>query len=262
MARITIGGALAIEYQLDGRADAPVLVLSNSLGATMAMWDAQVEALAPYLRLLRYDTRGHGGSSAPAGDYTIEQLGRDVLALTEALHIDRFAFCGLSMGGVIGQWLGVYAAERLTHLVLCNTGAKIGSADSWNTRIDTVRRDGLAPLADATMARWFTPAAAAADPLKVASTHAEFLRCDVAGYLSCCAAVRDADFRGHLARISRPVQVIAGLHDPVTTVDDAQAIVNAVPGARLQVLDTAHLSNLGDVAAFNRTLKTFLLPPA
>lgn len=257
MSQIEINGN-PLRYQLDGAADAPVLILSNSLGTTLEMWDAQMPALSAHFRVLRYDTRGHGGSRTTPGEYSAELLGRDVLALADALDIAEFSFCGLSMGGAVGQWLGLNAGARLRKLVLCNTAAKIGTADSWNARIDTVRRDGMAEVASGAIARWFTPEFAAAEPQQVETVYQGLLRCDPAGYAANCAAVRDADFRGRLGAISAPLLFIAGSRDPVTTVADGAAVVAEVPGSRLLALDAAHLSNIGARAEFDAALIEFL----
>ena len=156
-----------LNYRLDGPQGAPVLVLSNSLGTDLGMWDTQVPAFAEHFQVLRYDTRGHGQSLVTEGPYSIEQLGGDVLALLDALHIERAHFCGLSMGGLIGQWLGIHAGSRLHKLIVCNTAAKIGDPSVWNPRIEMVLRDGAAAMAglrDASIARWFTADFAQANP--------------------------------------------------------------------------------------------------
>src|SRR5262250_859444 len=145
-----------IHYDLTGPTTAPVLVFSNSLGANLSMWDAQLTDFSSNMRVLRYDTRGHGASSAPSGPYNFDQLGNDVIGLLDALRIDRVFFCGLSMGGMIGQWLGVHAPDRMYKLVLASTGAKIGNAETWNARIDTVRRLGMKSISTAVIERWFT----------------------------------------------------------------------------------------------------------
>src|SRR6266481_5188429 len=150
-----INGA-QINYELQGQANAPALVLSNSLGSNFGMWYAQTPAFAKTYRVLRYDTRGHGQSEVTPGPYTFEQLARDVLALADSLNIDTFHFCGLSMGGLTGLWIALHAPERLQKLVLCSTGAKIGTADAWNNRIEAVRWTGTKPIAAASLERWFT----------------------------------------------------------------------------------------------------------
>ena len=178
--------------QLDGPVDAPVLVLSNSLGTDLHMWDAQIPAFTEHFRVLRFDTRGHGKSLVTPGPYSIEQLGRDVLALLDALHIERAHFCGLSMGGLIGQWLGINAGERLNKLVVCNTAAKIGDPSVWNPRIETVLRDGQAAmvaLRDASIARWFTPDFSAANPAAAKQITDMLAATSPEGYAANCAAV-------------------------------------------------------------------------
>jgi len=252
-----ISGA-RIHYSLAGPNAAPPLVFSHSLGADLSMWDPQAAAFSSRFRVLRCDTRGHGRSSATPGPYSIEQLARDVLALLDAVHIDRVRFCGLSMGGQIGQWLGIHAPDRLDKLILCNTGAKIGTEESWKTRIDTVRSKGLAEVAPAVLARWFTLAYREKDP----GTVAEILRIMEAvnpeGYIACCAAVRDFDSRSSLARIRTPTLVIAGTHDASTPPAEGRYLAERIPGARYAELNAAHLSNIEDREAFNRELNNFL----
>ncbi|WP_102818489.1 alpha/beta fold hydrolase, partial [Pseudomonas syringae] len=179
-----------LNYLLEGPAGKPVLVLSNSLGTDLHMWDNQIAAFTGHFQVLRYDTRGHGKSVVSEGTYSIEQNGRDVLVLLDALSIDKAFFCGLSMGGLIGQWLAINASERLQRVVLCNTAAKIGNPDIWNPRIDTVLRDGQAAmvaLRDASVARWFTPAFALAEPDRVDTVVGMLARTSPQGYASNCA---------------------------------------------------------------------------
>ena len=178
-------------YRLDGAEGKPVLVLSHSLGLDHGMWDPQVEALASHFRVLRFDTRGHGASSAVPGDYTIEQLGGDVLALVDALGIQQFAYCGLSLGGMVGQWLAVHAAGRLTHLVLANTTARVSDPSAMEARRRTVLESGMAAIADTVMARFFSSASLEQNPPVVASARRTLLSTSVVGYAGCCAAVRD-----------------------------------------------------------------------
>ena len=210
-----------LNYQLDGPADAPVLVLSNSLGTDLGMWDSQIPLWSEHFRVLRYDTRGHGASLVTEGPYNVEQLGRDVLALLDALDIQKAHFVGLSMGGLIGQWLGINAYERLNRLIVCNTSAKIGSPEVWNPRIETVLRDreaAMVGLRDASIARWFTPAFAAARMSSRADSEAAALLSAEApaintaaqavpsGYLSTpCSFTISARRRGIIIRMpSRP----------------------------------------------------------
>jgi len=249
-------------YQLDGPQSAPVLLLSNSLGTHLGMWDAQIPALSEHSRVLRYDTRGHGQSLVSTGPYTIEQNGRDVLGLLDALGIQHVDFCGLSMGGLIGQWLMLNAPQRLKRVVLCNTAAKIASPEVWNPRIEAVLRDGPAAmhaLRDATLSRWFTPRFAETRPEQVNRLVEMLANTSPTGYAANCAAVRDADFREQFATVRLPVLVISGDQDPVTTVADGDFLVNAIKGTKGVVLNAAHLSNVEADQAFTAAVLDFLL---
>ncbi|HEX5841689.1 MAG TPA: 3-oxoadipate enol-lactonase [Pseudomonas sp.] len=248
-------------YSLAGPADAPVLVLSNSLGTDLHMWDAQAATFAEHFRVLRYDSRGHGQSLVTDGLYSIEQNGRDVLALLDALDIAKVHFCGLSMGGLIGQWLAINAPARIERLVLCNTAAKIGSPEVWNPRIDTVLRDGQAAmlaLRDVSIARWFTPEFAAAEQALVEPVVGMLAATSPRGYAANCAAVRDADFREQLASIKAPTLIVCGTADAVTTPEHGRFIQERIRGAELVEFHAAHLSNVEAGAAFTRAVLTFL----
>ncbi len=251
-----------LHYQLDGPVEAPVLVLSNSLGTDLHMWDIQVPAFTRHFRVLRLDTRGHGKSLVTPGPYSIEQLGRDVIALLDALGIARAHFCGLSMGGLIGQWLGINASQRLHRLVVCNTAAKIGTPEVWNPRIETVLRDGAAAmtaLRDASIARWFTADFAAANPHQAKLITDMLAATSPEGYAANCAAVRDADLRDQLALIKVPTLVIAGTEDAVTPPAGGHFIQNHVQGAEYAEFYAAHLSNVQAGAAFSDRVLDFLL---
>ncbi|KPX75580.1 3-oxoadipate enol-lactonase [Pseudomonas syringae pv. maculicola] len=250
-----------LNYLLEGPAGAPVLVLSNSLGTDLHMWDNQIAAFTGHFQVLRYDTRGHGKSVVSEGTYSIEQNGRDVLALLDALGIGKAFFCGLSMGGLIGQWLAINASERLQRAVLCNTAAKIGNPDIWNPRIDTVLRDGQAAmvaLRDASVARWFTPAFALAEPDRVDTVVGMLARTSPQGYAANCAAVRDADFREQIASITLPVLVVCGTEDAVTTPADGRFMVERIQGAQMIELHAAHLSSVEAGEAFSAAVLAFL----
>lgn len=249
-----------LNYQIEGAPNSPVLVLSNSLGSDMRMWDELVPLLLPYFRVLRYDTRGHGGSIA-AGKmpFDLEQLGRDVLDLLNSLQIDTFHFCGLSMGGLIGQWLGINAGGRIQKLVVCNTAAKIGTEESWNTRIETITQQGLEAIVDATLERWFTNDFREKYPEKVARTRTMFLDSDVEGYANCCRAIRDADFRDKLSDINVPTLVITGNEDPVTNVEQAKYLASHIPMATLTVLNARHLSGTECPKPFSEALINFFI---
>ena len=250
-----------LNYRLDGDAALPVLVLSNSLGTDLHMWDAQIDAFSQHFQVLRYDTRGHGKSLVTEGIYSIEQNGRDVLALLDALGIEQAYFCGLSMGGLIGQWLAINAPERLKRVVLCNTAAKIGGPDIWNPRIEMVLRDGPAAmlaLRNASIARWFTPEFAEAETAKVEAVVGMLAATSPQGYAANCAAVRDADFREQLSSIKLPLLMVCGTEDAVTTPADGQFIVERVAGAQLVEFHAAHLSNVEAGDAFSQAVLDFL----
>jgi 3-oxoadipate enol-lactonase len=251
-----------LNYQLDGPQGAPVLVLSNSLGTNLRMWDTQMPAFSEHFQVLRYDTRGHGQSLVSPGPYSIELLGQDVLALMDALQIQRAHFCGLSMGGLIGQWLGIHAGERLHRLVVCNTAAQIGSQDIWNPRIETVlseREAAMVGLRDASIARWFTSDYAEAHPDQAKRITDMLASTSPDGYAANCAAVRDADFREQLGAIKVPLLVIAGSDDAVTPPAGGQFILDHVAGAEYAELPAAHLSNVQAGDAFTQRVLAFLL---
>lgn len=250
-----------MHYQLEGPAGAPVLVLSNSLGTDLGMWDAQMPALTKEFQVLRYDTRGHGKSVVSEGFYSIEQLGQDVLALLDTLEIERASFCGLSMGGLIGQWLGINAGQRLDKLILCNTAAKIANDEVWNGRIETVlkgREQAMRELRDGSVARWFTPDYAEANPQTVERITQMLATTSPEGYAGNCAAVRDADFRGQLESIQVPTLVIAGTADEVTTPEHGRYMQTSIPGAELVEFQAAHMSNVQVGDEFTRTVLDFL----
>ena len=247
-----------LHYRFDGAADAPVVMLSNSLGTDLSMWDPQMSALNARYRVLRYDTRGHGQSAVTQGPYTIESLAEDVLGLLDALAIGRVHFCGLSMGGMVGQWLGAHAPQRVDKLILCNTAARIGPPDVWNTRIDNVQKGGMAAIVDAVLARWYTPDFAATDPGAIERTRQMLLRAPPAGYVACCAAIRDMDQRESVSRITVPTLVIAGAHDVATPPADGRFLAERIQGARYVELPAAHLSNIEAAPAFTAALTEFL----
>ena len=236
------GVRLAVEGR--GPEGAPVLLLSNSLGTTMAMWDPQVEALSQRYRLVRYDGRGQGQSACPAGAASMDRLGRDALAVLDGLGVERSHFCGLSMGGMIGQWLSARAPERLFGLVLANTSAYMAPPSAWQSRLEGVLADGMGPLAEASLQRWFTQDFLSAEPAKVEWIRQMLLANDPQGYAACCAAIRDMDQRRTATLNTAPTLVIAGVSDPATSVADAQFLVDAAVDARLLTLPAAHLSNV------------------
>lgn len=247
-----------IHYAFEGQPGKMALVLSNSLGTNFSMWNPQLPEFLKSFRVLRYDTRGHGQSSVTRGEYSIEQLAKDVIALADVLKLDSFHFCGLSMGGQTGMWLALNAQQRLKKLVLCCTAAKIGTPEMWNARIDTVRKNGMKPVAAAAMERWFSPSFRQKNPPAIASTQKTLEQTNPEGYASNCAAVRDFDFREQLHRIQTSTLVISGMHDPATPPLDGHFLAEHIPGARYVELNTAHLSNIEDPDCFTREVVTFL----
>jgi 3-oxoadipate enol-lactonase len=247
-----------VHYQIDGDPGAPPLVLSNSLGTSLEMWEPQMAAFSGRFRVIRYDTRGHGQSEATPGPYTIDQLGQDVLALLDSLSITHTHFCGLSMGGAIGIWLGVNASNRIDRLVLANTGAKIGTPEMWNARIEAVRKGGTASIAGAVLSRWFTPVMIQSPTPMVSQMRATFERTSSEGYAGCCAAVRDLDLRYSLGRIHRPTLVIAGTEDLATPPSDGRFLADHIDHARYLELEAPHLSNVQATTAFTQAVVQFL----
>jgi len=247
-----------LHYRIDGERTAPALVLSNSLGTDLSMWDPQIPDLAQRFHVIRYDTRGHGESAVTPGPYTIEQLARDVLGLMDALGVERAHFCGLSLGGMTGMWLGAKQGYRIDRLVLSNTSARIPNAAAYDTRIENVRASGMSAVAPAVIERWFTPHFIASHPADVARTRGMLERCPAAGYIAACCAVRDMDQREDVKSITRPTLVIAGTHDVPTPPSEARFLVDAVAGARYIELPASHLSNIEAAPLFTAALMAFL----
>lgn len=254
---LDVGGA-RFHYRLDGGERAPVLVLSSSLGTDLTLWDAQVPAFSKRFRVLRYDTRGHGQTAVTEGPYTLDRLGRDVIALLDALRVPRAHFCGISLGGMTGMWLGAQAADRIDRLVLCNTSSYMPTVEMWNARIAAVERDGMSAVAEPVIGRWFTDEFRASHPDTVARVRSVLLKTSPAGYVACSAAIRDMDQRKDLERIGAPALVIAGSRDPSTPPEMGRLVASTIRGARYRELDAAHLSNLQQAAAFNDAVLQFL----
>lgn len=248
-------------YRLEGMPEKPVLVFSHSIGTDHAMWGPQVPDLLSHFQVLRYDTRGHGASEVTQGEYSIEMLGRDVLGLADSLGIGRFAFCGLSLGGAIGQWLGLNAADHLTSLVLANTSPKFGERSNWETRIKMVGEGGMAAIMDMAMQRFFSPQTLAHANPYASALKALLLGTDPTGYVGCCAALRDFDSREMLTNIRVPTLIISGDRDVSTPWSgNGEVLARGIPNARSARLPAAHLSNLERPRSFLATLLEFLLP--
>jgi 3-oxoadipate enol-lactonase / 4-carboxymuconolactone decarboxylase len=248
-------------YRLQGNAGLPVLILSHSISTDHAMWELQVENLLPYFQILRYDTRGHGASEATSGEYSIEMLGKDILALADTLKISQFAFCGLSLGGAIGQWVAAHAPERVTHLVLTNTSPQFVPRTNWEARIEAVSKGGMSAVVDVAMQRFFLPDTLSKQNPHVASIRSVFLGTDPVGYLGCCAALRDLNHGDLLRRIEAPTLVISGDRDVATPWrGHGERLVQEIPGAKALHLAAAHLSNIERPHSFTTALLEFLLP--
>jgi len=247
-----------LHYELSGKPSAPVLLFSNSLGTNLAMWEGQRAALEEQFRILRYDKRGHGASSVPPAPYKIQQLACDVLGLLDGLQLDRVHFCGLSIGGLTGMWLGLYAPHRLQKLVLCNTGARLGSLEMWNARIESVRKDGTKAIAAVAVERFFSPEFRSRCPQAVAATQNVLGEIAAEGYVGCCTALRDTDLSDRIGGIHLPTLVIAGSKDNATPPALGQELRDHIPGAQYVELPAAHLSNIAAAAEFNAAISKFL----
>ncbi|WFU50263.1 3-oxoadipate enol-lactonase [Sinorhizobium terangae] len=250
-----------LHYRIDGDKDGcqgkPWLMFCNSLGTDLHMWNAQVAGLRPYFRLLRYDSRGHGRSSVPLPPYGLSDLGNDALALLDALEIERVHFCGLSIGGLTGQWLGIHAGERFGKIAVCAASAKIGTAESWTTRMDAVRENGLAALTPATVERWFTPGFSAVEPRSVGKVLDSFVATSIDGYIGCCAALAGADLREDIGLIANPLLAVSGDDDPVCPPADLEDISLRVQRGRHLSLPGRHIVNIESRRAFNVALLEF-----
>ncbi len=245
-------------YRLEGNPANPPLVLSHSLGADHGMWDPQMPDLLRRFQVLLCDTRGHGASDAPEGDYSIEQLGRDTLAVVDAVSIRQFAFCGLSMGGAIGQWLAIHAAERVTALVLANTSSRFDGT-ALEARRQAVLKDGTTGIVDAVMQRFFLPETMARGDVYAYSVRSVLLATNPVGYAGCCAAVRDFNYTALLPKIKAPTLVIVGDHDQSTPwAGHGEILAGGISGAKVVHLPTAHLSNVDEPLGFTTALLKFL----
>lgn len=247
-----------INVEVEGSDSAPALMLSNSLGTNLHMWDDQAGEWSKHFRLVRYDRRGHGKSGVPKGPYSMQRFGRDVLAILDALKIKKTSWCGLSMGGMVGQWLGANAPERIDKLILSNTNSYYADKGPWNDRIKFVQEKGLEALVDANMQRWFTEGFRKRSPQVIARMKAMFVATKLPGYVGSCEAVRDMDFRETNPRITAPTLVIVGSQDAATPPSAGQAIQQQIKGAKLASLDAAHISNIEQPKAYTETVLNFL----
>jgi 3-oxoadipate enol-lactonase len=252
--------ATTLNYRFDGPEQGVVVMLSNSLAADITMWDSQIPALigAGY-KVLRYDSRGHGQSAVPSGPYSIDLLAQDAIGLLDVLQLDRVHFCGLSMGGMVGQILGARHGDRLISLTLSSTAAHISPREIWDERIDLVRKKGMAAVVDATIDRWFTNAGRKRLQNEIEKIRRVILNTPVEGYCACCAAIRDMDLRDCLGAIKQRVLVLVGEQDPGTPVSVAESIRSGIASSELSVIPhAAHFVNIEQSEAFNKALMEFI----
>jgi 3-oxoadipate enol-lactonase len=260
MSEPLVPGPVPLVSSLEGQEGAPVVVLGNSLGTTRAVWEPQQALLRRHFRLLRYEHRGHDGSPAPAGPYTIGQLGADVLALLDGYGIERAAYCGISLGGMVGLWLAANAPGRIAALGLCCTSAYLPPASLWAERARRVRSAGMGAIAQQMVAgRWFTPLFSARQPSVPASFVVQLQATDPEGYAGCCEAIAAMDLRPSLASITAPTLVIAAAEDPATPPWHGAVIASGIAGARLAVIrGAAHLANVSAPGEVGSALLGFL----
>lgn len=247
-----------INYQTFGDAAKPALIFSNSLGTNFKMWQAQIDFFQQVFFVICYDTRGHGASSAPQGPYSIDQLGQDVVNLLDHLNVEKATFCGISMEGLTGQWLAIHRPERFNQVVVCNTAAKIGQEQAWNDRAALVREQGLQPIASTAASRWFTEPFIQSNATVVNNLQNDLAAGSAEGYASCCEALAKADVREQLTDITVPVLVVAGQQDPITTVADAQFMVERIANSQLFEINASHISNVELPNEFNQAVKQFI----
>lgn len=248
-----------IHYQTFGDKTSPAVVFSNSLGTSYQMWQDQIDVLQQHFFVICYDTRGHGASSAPSGAYTLEQLGTDVIRLLDYLEIKQSAFCGISMGGLTGQWLAIHASERIQRMIVANTAARIGNEQAWLDRAQLARTQGLLPIAETAPSRWFTYPFIQSHHDKIQILINDLAAGNASGYASCCEALAKADMREQLQQIQIPMLIIAGKQDPITTVEDARFMQQRIPQAQFTEIAASHISNIEAPEQFNQIIQDFLL---
>lgn len=240
-----------LDYRLRGPEDAPVLVLSNSLGTRQELWERQIPAFVERFRVLTYDHPGHGSSALPQRPCTVESLTRSLVTLLDELGLDHVSLCGISLGGMVGMTLALEAPDRVERLVLASTSAYLGPRDAWDERARVVRDEGMGAIADVVVERWFTPDFAREEPKTGARFRAMLAAAQTEGYARCCEAIAAWDGRERISAITAPVLVIAGADDPATPVEHGELVASCIPGARLRLVEkAAHLANVERAAAF------------
>ena len=250
--------SVRLHYEISGSAHREALVLINSLGSSLKMWDKVVPAFEKRFTVVRFDIRGHGDSWSTPGHYTIDQLGRDVLFLLDELGLLRVNLCGLSLGGMIAMWLGIHAPDRILKIVLANTAARIGTVDGWDRRIDEVQAGGMRPIASAAVDRWFTSSYRDQHPMEMELIEGMIAATSPDSYASCCRVLRDTDLSAQLSSINAQCLVIGGAHDPATPLSDAHALQRALPRSKYVELDASHLSAWERHEEFSQAVLSFL----
>ena len=253
-----ISNDATINYATFGDANKPAVIFSNSLGTNYGMWQQQFNHFKNDYLVICYDTRGHGASTAPQGPYSIEQLGQDVIHLLDHLNINKATFCGISMGGLTGQWLAIHQPERFNHVIVCNTAAKIGQEQAWLDRATLVREQGLSPIAATAASRWFTNPFIQSQATIVETLSNDLAASSAEGYANCCEALAKADLREQLKDITVPVLIVAGIQDPVTTVTDGQFMLDRIPNAQMFEINASHISNIECPNEFNQAVQRFI----
>jgi 3-oxoadipate enol-lactonase len=259
MPDIKVDDGCTIHVEVEGPEHAPVLMLSNSLGTNLHMWDEQVAPFTRHFRLVRNDRRGHGKSDVPKGPYSMARFGRDVLAVLDELGIETVNWCGLSLGGMVGQWLGANAANRIDKLILSNTACYYADKMAWADRINFARTNGTTGLAAPMMERWFTKEFRERSPAAVARVSDMFAKTNIEGFLGSCEAIRDMDHRPLLPKIKAPTLVIAGRFDIATPPAMNEFVQNEIPGAQYKLLDAPHMANVEQPQAYTEAVLGFLL---
>ena len=249
------GQQLAVQIQ--GVKNAPVIIFSNSLGTDHGMWQAQVDALAQHYQIITYDTRGHGASDVIANS-TLQNFADDVIDILDTWHIEKAHFCGISMGGITALTLAIQYPERFYSITVANSAAKIGTAEAWTTRADSVEQHGLAEIVKTTHTRWFSEHFDYAHDVLAQKTIQSLAVTPAQGYANACRALADADVRDQLNQIQIPTLIIAGQYDPVTTVQDAEFMHQSIPTSQLEILAASHLSNIEQPQVFSQALSKFI----
>ena len=250
-----------IYYEVSGNKSLPPLLLSNSLGTDHEMWNIQVSEWSKYFYVIQYDTRGHGQSGHPKGLYSIAQLGQDVIDLLDHLDVPSTHFCGLSMGGVIGQWLAIHQPHRINRLVLANTAPKVGTAQAWLDRANLVRQEGMGTIAASAHTRWFTTDFYQNHPERVKPLVESLKLTNAEGYAACCEALAQADFLESIQTIQSKTLIIQGVSDPVTTLADGQVMQAKIKDSTLFEIQASHISNIEQPQVFTKVVLSFLTAP-